>query len=135
MYLAGRRFFFDKAASVLPLFGYYFTEFIPGNDLSRGGEWQRLMHMLCFALNRLNHLIVAHGSELPLIFGPGPTPVEDEFANTLTDYYINFVHDLHPGGVWPQYSESRHLLQLKRDNLSMIPDGKCCCYHYVGIVC
>ena len=43
MYLAGRRFFFNKAASVQPLFGYYFTEFIPGNDPSRGGEWRRPM--------------------------------------------------------------------------------------------
>ena len=76
--------------------------------------------------------IVAHASELPLIFGPVPTPVENGFANALTDYYINFVHDLHPGGIWPQYGDSRHLLQLKRDNLSIIPDGECCYYCTCG---
>jgi len=38
MYLAPRRLFFDKAATLQPLFGYYFTEFIPGNDPARGGK-------------------------------------------------------------------------------------------------
>jgi hypothetical protein len=37
MYLAPRRHFFDKAATLQPLFGYYFIEFIPGNDRTRGG--------------------------------------------------------------------------------------------------
>lgn len=41
---------------------------------------------------------VFHGSELSLIFGPVPNPIENEFANQLTDFYINFVTDLHPGG-------------------------------------
>lgn len=38
MYLAPRRLFFDKAASLQPLFAYFFTEFIPGNDPTRGGR-------------------------------------------------------------------------------------------------
>ncbi len=41
---------------------------------------------------------VFHGSELSLIFGPVPNPVEDDFANQLTDFYINFVNDMNPGG-------------------------------------
>lgn len=42
---------------------------------------------------------VFHGSELSLIFGPVPNPVENDFANQLTDHWINFVHDTHPGGT------------------------------------
>lgn len=41
---------------------------------------------------------VFHGSELELLFGPVPNPIEDDFANQLTDFYINFVNDLNPGG-------------------------------------
>ena len=41
---------------------------------------------------------VFHGSELSLIFGPVPTSVENDFANKLTDFYINFINDLNPGG-------------------------------------
>lgn len=37
MFLAPRRAFFEKAASLQPMFAYYFTEFIPGNDPSLGG--------------------------------------------------------------------------------------------------
>ena len=37
MFLAPRRLFFDKAASLQPMFAYYFTEFIPGNDPTLGG--------------------------------------------------------------------------------------------------
>ncbi|THH09024.1 hypothetical protein EW145_g2302 [Phellinidium pouzarii] len=37
MFLAARRLFFDKAASVQPLFAYYFKEFIPGNNPILGG--------------------------------------------------------------------------------------------------
>ena len=44
------------------------------------------------------HFSVFHGSELSLIFGPVPTPVENDFANQLTDFYINFINDLNPGG-------------------------------------
>ncbi|EMD42188.1 hypothetical protein CERSUDRAFT_90791 [Gelatoporia subvermispora B] len=102
MFLSPRRRFFDKAASTQKLFGYFFTEFIPGNDPSLG---------------------VFHGSELALLFGPVPTPVEDDFANQLTDFYINFVNDMDPGSPWPQFTpESRNLLQLMRNNITVIPD-------------
>ncbi|KAF7799228.1 hypothetical protein EIP86_010460 [Pleurotus ostreatoroseus] len=77
MYLAPRRFLFEKAAPLQPLFTYFFMEFIPGNDPSEG---------------------VFHASELALLFGPVPTPVEDDFANQFTDFYINFINDLNPGG-------------------------------------
>ena len=45
-----------------------------------------------------NFFTVFHGSELELLFGPVPNPIEDDFANTLTDFYVNFVSDLDPGG-------------------------------------
>ncbi|GJE89460.1 alpha/beta-hydrolase [Phanerochaete sordida] len=102
MFLSARRLLFATAASLQPLFGYFFTEFIPGNDPTLG---------------------VFHGSELSLIFGPVPTPVEDDFANQLTDFYINFINELHPGAPWPQYtSGSKQVLQLQRDNVTAIPD-------------
>lgn len=37
MFHAARRLFFDKAADIQPLFGYHFTEFIPGNNITFGG--------------------------------------------------------------------------------------------------
>ncbi|OCH95752.1 alpha/beta-hydrolase [Obba rivulosa] len=102
MFLSPRRRLFDKAAATQKLFGYFFTEFIPGNNVSLG---------------------VSHGSELALLFGPVPTPVEDDFANQLTDFYINFVTDLDPGSPWPQFTpESRNVLQLMRNNITVIPD-------------
>ena len=42
--------------------------------------------------------LVSHGSELAMFFGFFP-PVELELANQMTDFYINFVHDLNPGGA------------------------------------
>ena len=39
MYLSPRRLLFSRAASLQPLFGYFFTEFIPGQDPTRGGVW------------------------------------------------------------------------------------------------
>lgn len=43
MYLSPRRLLFGKAAPLQPLFGYFFTEFIPGNNRTLGGgsgvEW------------------------------------------------------------------------------------------------
>lgn len=44
-------------------------------------------------------LTVQHGSELSLLFGPVPTPVENDFANQMLDFYINFINDLNPGGM------------------------------------
>ena len=38
MFLAARRLFFDKAADLQPLYAYHFTEFIPGNNITFGGE-------------------------------------------------------------------------------------------------
>lgn len=45
----------------------------------------------------LNENRVAHASELPLLFGPVPA-VEEDFANKMLDFYINFITDLDPGG-------------------------------------
>jgi len=102
MFLAPRRLFFDKAAALQPIFAYHFEEFIPGNNPTLG---------------------VFHGSELSLIFGPVPTAVEEGFANTLVDFYINFINDLNPGGNWSKFtSSSRQVLRLQRGNISMIPD-------------
>ena len=84
-----------------------------------------------------------HGSELALLFGPVPAAVEDDFANQMLDFYINFVNHLNPGGEsidarrdfsvsqvipslapWPQFmAKSKVLLQLKRGNVTVIPDG------------
>ena len=36
-FLAPRRMFFNKAANLQPLYGFYFSEFIPGNDPTLGG--------------------------------------------------------------------------------------------------
>ena len=36
---------------------------------------------------------------MELLFGPVPTSVEDDFADTLTDFWISFVADLNPGGL------------------------------------
>jgi hypothetical protein len=46
--------------------------------------------------------IVAHASELPLIFGPVPAvaSIEEDFANQLRDFWLNFVNDLNPGGAF-----------------------------------
>jgi len=104
MFLGPRRLFFQHAASLQPMFGYYFREFIPGDDVSLG---------------------VAHASELKLLFGPIPAvaAVETAFATQLRDFFINFVNDLNPGGGWPQYTaNSKKLLQLKRDNITIISD-------------
>ncbi|KAJ7116490.1 alpha/beta-hydrolase [Mycena epipterygia] len=103
MFLAPRRNFFQHAAALQPMFAYHFREFIPGNDPSLG---------------------VFHASELELLFGPVPTPVEDAFAQQMTDFYINFINDLNPGAQWAPFSLSatRPVLQLMRDNITMIPD-------------
>ncbi|EJD00170.1 alpha/beta-hydrolase [Fomitiporia mediterranea MF3/22] len=102
MFLAPRRFFFDRAASLQPLYAYHFREFIPGNNPTFG---------------------VSHASELPLLFGPVPTPIEDDFANTMLDYYINFISDMNPGPSWPRFtSKGRQVLQLMRNNITAIND-------------
>ncbi|KDR78805.1 hypothetical protein GALMADRAFT_64548 [Galerina marginata CBS 339.88] len=104
MFLAPRRFFTQKAAALQPTFAYFFTEFIPGNNVVNG---------------------VAHASELELMFGPVP-PVaaqEDSLSTTMRDFYINFVNDLTPGAAWPRFNAAApRVLQLKRNNITLIPD-------------
>ncbi|KXN93224.1 hypothetical protein AN958_00148 [Leucoagaricus sp. SymC.cos] len=88
------------------MFAYYLREFIPGNDPTLG---------------------VTHASESPLFFGSPPLfpSIEEEFSNQLKDFWINFVSDLKPGGGWPQYdNRSKNVMQLKRDNITHIPDGE-----------
>ncbi|OCH95751.1 alpha/beta-hydrolase [Obba rivulosa] len=102
MFLAPRRLLFDKAAPLQKLFAYFFTEFFPGDSPTLG---------------------VFHGSELELLFGPVPTSVEDDFADQMLDFYINFVSDMDPGSGWPEFDlESRSVLQLMRNNITVIPD-------------
>jgi len=104
MYLSPRRLFFNEAAplSSQPFFAYFFTEFIPTNSPILG---------------------VFHGSELALIFGPVPTSVEDDFADTMTDFWISFVVDQNPGGNWPEFTTStKKVQQLMRNNITVIPD-------------
>ncbi|KAJ6570084.1 alpha/beta-hydrolase [Mycena vulgaris] len=104
MFAAPRRSFFQNGASLQPMFAYHFRELIPGNDPSLGAF---------------------HASELELLFGPVPTPVEDGLAQQMTDFYINFISDLNPGAQWPAYTTggTRQILQLLRDNVTMIPDN------------
>ncbi|KAH9481763.1 Lipase 1 [Psilocybe cubensis] len=104
MFLSPRRFFFQHASALQPMFAYYFGEFIPGNDVTLG---------------------VAHASELLLLFGPIPevAKVETAFSTTYRDFYINFVNDLNPGAEWPRYTPSSpKVLQLIRNNITLIPD-------------
>ncbi|EMD42187.1 hypothetical protein CERSUDRAFT_110727 [Gelatoporia subvermispora B] len=102
MFLAPRRLLFDKAAPLQKLYAYYFTEFIPGDPPELG---------------------VFHGSELELLFGPVPTPVEDDFANQMLDFYISFVSDLDPGSAWPEFTlDTKNVLQLMRNNITVIHD-------------
>ena len=44
-----------------------------------------------------NVCAVFHGSELELLFGQFPS-VEQEFAEQMAEFYINFISDLNPGG-------------------------------------
>ncbi|TFK35560.1 alpha/beta-hydrolase [Crucibulum laeve] len=104
MFLGPRRLFAQNAGSRLPFFAYYFKEFIPGNNPTLG---------------------VAHASELALLFGPVPSAasVEIGFSTAMRDFYINFINDLNPGGGWSPYTPtSTKVLQLLRDNITMIPD-------------
>jgi len=102
MFLAPRRLFFDKAADLQPLHVYYFAEFIPGENPILG---------------------VQHASELVLLFGPVPASIEDDFANQMLDFYINFINDMNPGPSWPQFTSSgKEVLQLMRNNITVIAD-------------
>lgn len=105
MYLGPRRLFFNKAVAIPgmgPLFGYFFTEFTPGANPMLG---------------------VFHGSELAFLFGEVKDPSEANFIKTMQAMWVSFVHDLHPGGGWPQFtSRTRQVLQLANGNITAIPD-------------
>ncbi|KAJ7690145.1 hypothetical protein B0H17DRAFT_1201932 [Mycena rosella] len=103
MFLVPCRNFFRYAALLQPTFAYHFHEFIPRNDPSLG---------------------VLHASELELLFGLFPTPVEDVFGNQMIDFYIDFINDLNPGAQWPAFTLTVQpkVLQFIRDNITMIPD-------------
>lgn len=96
MFLAPRRRFTAAAAKLQPVFAYFFTEFVPGDSPELGGTWAlRVLRSQC--ASELS-LLVYHASELRLLFGPVPAPdLELEFANTMLDFYINFIHGLNPG--------------------------------------
>ncbi|KAF5349782.1 hypothetical protein D9758_010229 [Tetrapyrgos nigripes] len=104
MFLSTRRLWFEHASRFQPMFGYFFTEFIPGNDPFFG---------------------VSHESEMPLLFGHirAVASIETDFAHKWQDFYINFVNDLNPGEEWPLFTKNDgSLLQLKRNNITVIPD-------------
>ena len=103
-FLSVRRSFFQRASSLQPMYAYYFTEFIPGNDITVGGMLTLLftLHKIIDEYNSFLTHTVTHQSELELFFGPIPpaASVEKDFANTMRDFYINFVNDLRPGGTY-----------------------------------
>ena len=47
----------------------------------------------------LTAMVVFHGAELLLLFAPTPLSTNVAFANQLTDFYINFVYHMNPGGM------------------------------------
>nr|GAT52928.1 predicted protein [Mycena chlorophos] len=102
MFLTPRRSWFEQASAGMPMFAYYFEEFIPGNNVTLG---------------------VFHASELELFFGPFPA-VEKPLADQMLAFYVNFVNDLDPGAPWTAYKtgSATAVLQLIRNNLTMIPD-------------
>ena len=46
MYLSARRLLFESAAPHQPLFAYFFTEFIPGNNPTLGGARRTLRYAM-----------------------------------------------------------------------------------------
>jgi len=102
MFLASRRFFFNRAADKMPMFAYHFREFLPGDPLIDG---------------------VSHESELGLLFGYNTAASEVDFANNFTDAYINFMNDMNPGDFWPTFDAQKpKVMQLMKDNITLIPD-------------
>jgi len=99
MFLTPRRSWFQAASSKMPMFAYYFREFIPGTDPTLG---------------------VYHASDLLLLFGAIQTPLSQQ----MRAFYVNFVHDLAPGASWLAYKtgSARAVMQLISNNVSMIPD-------------
>ncbi|KAG9314835.1 Alpha/Beta hydrolase protein [Chiua virens] len=102
----------------------------------------------CHLLNPLNEKRTVYlGSESLFIFGPVPDIAQTEFANQITEYWINFVHDMNPRPYvsnlshrlkngdqirsysflanWPAYdTSSKYVIQLMRNNITLIPDGE-----------
>ncbi|XP_006458980.1 hypothetical protein AGABI2DRAFT_217832 [Agaricus bisporus var. bisporus H97] len=108
MFLGPRRFFFEHGSDLQPMFAYHFREFIPGANITLG---------------------VPHASELPMLLklvtrDNAPPAVENEFANQLKDFWINFANDLNPGSDWPAFENTAEtpLMQLMRDNITLVPD-------------
>ncbi|KAF7773481.1 hypothetical protein Agabi119p4_5648 [Agaricus bisporus var. burnettii] len=109
MFLGPRRLFFKHGLDLQPMFAYHFKEFIPGSDVTLG---------------------VTHATELPLVLnlliGDDTTPpsVENDFANRLKDFWINFANDLNPSDDWPQFNNAaqRSIMQLMRNNITPVPD-------------
>lgn len=95
MFLAPQRRFIAAAAKLQPVFTYFFKEFVPGDSPELGGKWASRV-LRSQGVSELS--LVYHASELRLLFGPVPAPgLELEFANTMLDFYINFINDLNPG--------------------------------------
>ncbi|KZT20424.1 alpha/beta-hydrolase [Neolentinus lepideus HHB14362 ss-1] len=99
-FLSARRLLFENAAPVQPVYGYWFTEFIPGNNPALGG-----------------------GHSFDFLFLTDPWNTINDFANIMTDHYITFINTLDPGPEWPQYDVAYPtVLQLMRDNITILPD-------------
>ncbi len=62
----------------------------------------------------------------PLLFGPVPTDVEDEFANQMLDFYISFIWDLNPGSECVHVVNGLSLLPLGRRLGTVYTDVKTC---------
>ena len=116
MYLSPRRLLFGKAAPMQPLFAYFFTEFIPGQDPVRGGVW----YAKSVTPRRLTAgCAVFHASELILLFGQFPE-VERQFASQMADFYVRFVSDLNPGGEFVHALPNNHSLCLTCSSMASI---------------
>ncbi|KAF5349783.1 hypothetical protein D9758_010228 [Tetrapyrgos nigripes] len=77
IFLSTRRLWFENAAPLQPMFAYFFTEFIPGNDPTFG---------------------VAHASELPLVFGhiPAVASIETNFAHKWQEFLYQLCQRSQP---------------------------------------
>ncbi|RDB17235.1 Lipase 1 [Hypsizygus marmoreus] len=110
---APRRLWMQTASAAgIKSFGYLFTELDPANAGTGLG--------------------VAHGSEVPLLYGhqANPTPSSDRLSKIMINYWISFATSLNPNdnrGIerpqWPQYVPSNQVvMQLNGANLTVIPD-------------
>lgn len=121
MFLTPRRSFFQRAAPLQKMFAYYFREFIPKGDRTLGGDYKRVA--LRFVPSA-NLFLVFHGAELPFLFGPVP-PTEAALAQQMKDFYINFVHDLDPGGASLPFSAlfELNIANCVRSMAGLLPCG------------